>query len=809
MPIPKDLSIHGGSPYGLYIDTVGMDFYLIKEEWVEFPPEYNMSQFLISTHGQLWDKKESKIRQPLLLNDRFYYFKFYDDLSRSLTVRVCDLVASVFIPNHDKYPYVNFINKVTSEYSMHNLCWSTTPENKQDLALTSKNMRPVYRISSNGSERIKYIGIADAAEKNNICVTSIGRACKVNYEDLNKSGTEKRNYTAGGFRWEYADIDPLQGEVWGSVYEVFPLLEDTQVSNYGRVRLGSNSSSPGSIVQGRWIHTKMELTYNNLNYDLGLLVLIAMTPKDSKIKIDFTQFSVKYLDKNLRNNFIDNLQLVPKGEKVTKPVVNLNIPRRIVQIDSEGKEIAIFGTLKEAARAINISPNTMCSICKDGERAGNYYWRYEHEIRPVSIYIKSPICLNLSSCFDGAIQDEKVCQVKNKFLNNVNMKQPNCIPQTRQDYYNIYFYLMNSNHDYYSSEDKVIWVNFPEEMNFSKYMISPCGKIWSKIAGKTLEIKTDSAGYKTVSLYPDINIGAKFKFIHRLVAEVFIPNDDPVNKNTVDHINRDRGDTLVTNLRWATKSEQQQNKDTNRGGMKRPVDQYDLNGNLIGSFKSITEASEKCQINHNKIREACKGQNVGADDYIWEYADMTPLPDEKIWSPITYPGFEGFHYSNFGRIRRPNGSITIGHVRKGYYVITNLGQTVNVSKLVCFSAHGPPKDKEYVVNHKDGCKSNNAPNNLEWVTLSYNTQHAHDTGLVPRTRLTTCKRYSILKISLTGEICQKFNSLYEVTEAGYDHNSICNSLRNYNIISNGYRWVYEHQYNKGKFNVIPGYIELE
>lgn len=50
--------------------------------------------------------------------------------------------------------------------------------------------------------------------------------------------------------------------------------------------------------------------------------------------------------------------------------------------------------------------------------------------------------------------------------------------------------------------------------------------------------------------------------VHRLVADAFIPNPD--NKATVDHINRNKIDNRVENLRWATMLEQSINKEYNR-----------------------------------------------------------------------------------------------------------------------------------------------------------------------------------------------------------------------------------------------------
>lgn len=80
--------------------------------------------------------------------------------------------------------------------------------------------------------------------------------------------------------------------------------------------------------------------------------------------------------------------------------------------------------------------------------------------------------------------------------------------------------------------------------------------------GVLLKQQTNLVGYKYVTLR-DKKYNPHLALVHRLVAEAFIPN--PFKKPTVNHIDEDKGNNIVSNLEWATYIEQK-----NHGSQKRP-----------------------------------------------------------------------------------------------------------------------------------------------------------------------------------------------------------------------------------------------
>lgn len=166
----------------------------------------------------------------------------------------------------------------------------------------------------------------------------------------------------------------------------------------------------------------------------------------------------------------------------------------------------------------------------------------------------------------------------------------------------------------------------------TNYSISNTGKVRNDVTEKELK-PGKSDGYLVVALALGKGKVAR-KRVHRLVAEAFIPNLE--NKPLVNHKDGNRANPNVENLEWVTYSENTQHAvDTGLIGFQKkcPVRQYDLQGNLMLTFESATEAARQLECDYSKIIECCRGTRRTANLYQWRYdsdnldhVDPVPLP---------------------------------------------------------------------------------------------------------------------------------------------------------------------------------------
>ncbi len=91
---------------------------------------------------------------------------------------------------------------------------------------------------------------------------------------------------------------------------------------------------------------------------------------------------------------------------------------------------------------------------------------------------------------------------------------------------------------------------------FENYSVSDHGNVKNNKTGRIKNVKATKQGYIHASF--NKNNKKVSKMVHVFVASTFIPN--PENKSFVDHIDNCKTNNNITNLRWATSKENNQNR---------------------------------------------------------------------------------------------------------------------------------------------------------------------------------------------------------------------------------------------------------
>lgn len=151
-----------------------------------------------------------------------------------------------------------------------------------------------------------------------------------------------------------------------------------------------------------------------------------------------------------------------------------------------------------------------------------------------------------------------------------------------------------------------IWVDIPNsnyQISSSGYIRNPEGKVRKCVANK-------NTGYIQVVLYIDLK-PVTF-YVHRLVAEAFIPNPD--NLPEINHKDGNRSNNNFWNLEWCTHST---NMSLRTYG--KPVLCYSLDNIFLKEYQSIKEAAEDVRGNANNIYQCCRGIRKTHKSLIWKY----------------------------------------------------------------------------------------------------------------------------------------------------------------------------------------------
>jgi hypothetical protein len=205
--------------------------------------------------------------------------------------------------------------------------------------------------------------------------------------------------------------------------------------------------------------------------------------------------------------------------------------------------------------------------------------------------------------------------------------------------------------------DGEIWKQHPD-LGIS---VSNMGRITTCLGVKTFGC-LESNGYMK------LNIKGKRFHAHRIVAETFVENKS--SKPCVCHIDHNRSNNKVKNLKWLDKSEcflhsHKSNKKRKTNAAKRSRKIRCIETNEI--FKSSVEAATLMNLSQPSVSACARGKQKEVKGFRFEYAPQ-PDFDGEIWKQR--PDL-GISVSNMGRILTKTGMKTFGSKQKtNYYTIS-------------------------------------------------------------------------------------------------------------------------------------------
>ena len=153
----------------------------------------------------------------------------------------------------------------------------------------------------------------------------------------------------------------------------------------------------------------------------------------------------------------------------------------------------------------------------------------------------------------------------------------------------------------------------------NNYEASSCGRIHNLKTNNILH-PVETCGYYKVRLSKD---GETTDWlVHKLIFFSFHPEILELNNYCIDHIDGNKHNNYLNNLRQITISENVKNayyiQRTNSN--TKPVNQFDKKMNLLATFPSSREAGRQLKLDSSSIIKCCKGKLKTTGGFIFKYA---------------------------------------------------------------------------------------------------------------------------------------------------------------------------------------------
>ena len=194
----------------------------------------------------------------------------------------------------------------------------------------------------------------------------------------------------------------------------------------------------------------------------------------------------------------------------------------------------------------------------------------------------------------------------------------------------------------------------------------------------------------------------------------------------VDHIDNNKSNNTLANLRWVTPSENiQYSHDSNANrkscgaAQSRPIRCIETKI----EYPSITIAAKELRLHQGGIWAVLNKKRKRTGDLTFEYVEEPDLENE-CWKH--HPTL-GLPVSTQGRVINKSGKTPGCRKSSGYMEVGYKDKIYKVHRLVAETWLDNPEKKPQV-DHINNVRHKNTLTNLRWVTRSENIQHSYDTN---------------------------------------------------------------------------------